>query len=52
MILLEPAGTGTRYTAIGMHSNEGDKEQHEKLGFSHGWNAALDQLVAHMKGQK
>lgn len=42
-------GSGTRYTAIAMHTNiEGDK-QHEEMGFLNGWGIALDQLVAFVK---
>lgn len=46
MILLEPEGAGTRYTAIAMHSDEAARKKHEDMGFHHGWSAALDQLVA------
>jgi uncharacterized protein YndB with AHSA1/START domain len=46
MILLEPAGSGTRYTAIAMHADEADRERHEEMGFHEGWSTALDQLVA------
>lgn len=46
MILLEPQGTGTRYTAIAMHADESGRKQHEDMGFHNGWSAALDQLVA------
>jgi uncharacterized protein YndB with AHSA1/START domain len=46
MILLEPEGTGTRYTAIAMHADRKKKQQHERMGFHDGWGKALDQLVA------
>ena len=49
VILLEPEGTGTRYTAIAMHADEATRKQHEEMGFHSGWSAALDQLVAHGK---
>jgi uncharacterized protein YndB with AHSA1/START domain len=49
VILLEPEGTGTRYTAIAMHADEATRKQHEDMGFHSGWSAALDQLVAHAK---
>ena len=49
MILLEPKGKGTKYTAIGLHKDPASKEKHEKMGFHGGWSTALDQLVAHMK---
>jgi uncharacterized protein YndB with AHSA1/START domain len=49
VILLEPEGSGTRYTAIAMHADEATRKQHEDMGFHSGWSAALDQLVAHGK---
>ena len=50
-ILIEPHGTGTKYTAIAYHKNEADRERHEKMGFHEGWGKALDQLVAHALGR-
>lgn len=44
VILLEPEGTGTRYTAIAMHSDPEGKVKHEEMGFLNGWGTALDQL--------
>lgn len=46
VIALEPHGTGTKYTATVMHSNEAGRARHEAMGFHLGWGAALDQLVA------
>jgi uncharacterized protein YndB with AHSA1/START domain len=46
VILLEPNGSGTRYTAIAMHADGADRERHEEMGFHEGWSTALDQLVA------
>jgi uncharacterized protein YndB with AHSA1/START domain len=48
-LLLEPAGTGTRYTAIAMHADEESRAKHEAMGFHLGWGKALDQLVGLMK---
>ncbi|WP_394828029.1 SRPBCC family protein [Pendulispora albinea] len=48
-ILLEPHGSGTKYTAIAMHSNEECRNKHEAMGFHDGWGTVLEQLVAHMK---
>lgn len=45
IITLEPAGTGTKYRAVAVHSSTELKAQHEKMGFHEGWGAALDQLV-------
>lgn len=46
IILLEPAGQGTKYTAIALHHDEASRQQHDEMGFSVGWGTALDQLVA------
>ena len=51
IILLEPEGSGTRYTAIAIHSQESFKQQHDEMGFTDGWSTALDQLVEYMKKQ-
>jgi len=48
MILLEPHGRGTRYTAIALHRTAAEKARHEEMGFHDGWGTALDQLVAHV----
>lgn len=45
MVLLEPEGSGTRYTAIAMHTDAAGKNKHEEMGFHDGWGKALDQLV-------
>lgn len=50
-LILEPAGTGTRYRAIVQHADAAGKEAHEKMGFQSGWNAALDQLLELMKSE-
>jgi uncharacterized protein YndB with AHSA1/START domain len=39
---------GTRYRAIVMHAQEDACKQHADMGFTDGWGAALDQLVALM----
>lgn len=49
IILLETIGTGTRYTAIGIHRDEAGRKQHEDMGFHNGWGTALNQLVAYAK---
>lgn len=51
MVLLTPEGAGTRYTAIARHRDEETRENHAKMGFEHGWSAALDQLVAMIKAE-
>jgi len=48
-ILLEPAGSGTKYTAIAMHGTEANRASHEEMGFHDGWGTVLTQLVEHMK---
>jgi uncharacterized protein YndB with AHSA1/START domain len=45
IVTLEDAGDGrTRYRAIAMHANEGDRETHAKMGFHEGWGTCADQL--------
>ena len=51
-LLLEPKGSGTRYTAIAIHGNEETRKQHEEMGFHDGWGTVVDQLVAHIKATK
>lgn len=48
-ILIEAAGSGTKYTAIAQHKDDGSRRKHEEMGFHDGWGAALDQLVAYVK---
>jgi uncharacterized protein YndB with AHSA1/START domain len=45
VILLEPHGAGTKYTAIAIHGDEEVAKKHAKMGFHDGWGKALDQLV-------
>lgn len=47
-VLIEPAGTRTKYTAVVMHADPEARAKHEAMGFFEGWGAACDQLVAHM----
>jgi uncharacterized protein YndB with AHSA1/START domain len=45
VILLEPHGAGTKYTAIAIHGDEETTKKHANMGFHDGWGKALDQLV-------
>jgi uncharacterized protein YndB with AHSA1/START domain len=47
-----PEGTGTRYRATALHKDEETMKKHEEMGFHEGWGAALDQLVAVIKGTR
>ena len=49
IIVLEPQGRGTKYTALAMHRDEEGRKRHEEMGFHEGWGKALDQLVAYTK---
>lgn len=49
IIALEPQGSGTKYTALAMHTDEEGRNRHEAMGFHEGWGKALDQLVAYAK---
>lgn len=46
VIVLEPHGAGTKYSALAMHAEAASRKKHEDMGFRDGWGAALDQLVA------
>jgi uncharacterized protein YndB with AHSA1/START domain len=48
-VALDPHGSGTRYTAHVMHSDEASRNKHEEMGFFDGWGTALEQLVAYVK---
>lgn len=50
IIQLEPHGAGTKYTATVIHRDAEGCAQHAAMGFHQGWGAALDQLVALIKG--
>jgi len=49
-VMMEPAGAGTRYTAIAQHADPDARRKHEEMGFADGWATALDQLVEYVKG--
>lgn len=48
-LLLEPKGSGTRYTAIAIHGNEETRNQHEKMGFHDGWGTVASQMAEYIK---
>lgn len=50
VIILEPHGSGTKYTAVAVHRDPESRVAHEQMGFHEGWGAALDQLVEVAKG--
>ena len=53
VVTIEPHGAGgTRYVAIALHRDEAARKSHEDMGFYTGWGAALDQLVALVKGTR
>jgi uncharacterized protein YndB with AHSA1/START domain len=42
---------GTRYRAQVVHADAAGRAQHAAMGFTEGWGAAFDQLVALMRGR-
>ena len=52
VIDFEPASEGARFRAEVRHLTEADKRTHEEMGFETGWNAALDQLIDLMIGER
>ena len=51
VILIEPQGAGTKYTALALHRDEKGQKMHAEMGFHDGWGTCLDQLVALMKSR-
>ncbi|MEQ9500881.1 MAG: SRPBCC family protein [Deltaproteobacteria bacterium] len=49
-LTFEPTETGTKYTAIAMHSDPEGCKKHEEMGFAEGWGTVLTQLVEYIKG--
>lgn len=49
MIILEPMGNKTKYTAIAKHKDEADRKKHEEMGFHQGWGICADQMEKLMK---
>jgi uncharacterized protein YndB with AHSA1/START domain len=49
IVVLEPHGNGTKYTALVLHSDEEARKKHEEMRFHEGWGKALEQLVAVVK---
>lgn len=44
VITMADEGSGTRYTARVMHTDDATRERHEQLGFFEGWNLCITQL--------
>lgn len=49
VLMLEPSGSGTRYTAIAIHRDEDGRKKHEEMGFHEGWGTVVDQMVEYVK---
>lgn len=50
VILMEPKGNGTAYTAIAIHRQPEHAKKHEEMGFHAGWGAAAQQMEELLKG--
>lgn len=50
VIELSDHADGTLYRATVLHADQAGRQQHAAMGFEAGWGAALDQLVAMVKG--
>jgi len=48
IVSFTPDGDGTRYRACVVHGTPEDCRKHADMGFTAGWNQALDQLIAFM----
>jgi uncharacterized protein YndB with AHSA1/START domain len=49
VILIEPNGEGSKYTAIAVHADEASRKTHEQMGFHQGWGIAFDQMIEYIK---
>jgi len=49
VLMLEPQGAGTKYTAFAIHRDPTGRSQHEAMGFHEGWGTVVDQLEAYAK---
>ena len=49
VITMEPAGSGTKYTARAIHKDESGAKTHAEMGFQEGWGTCFDQLVELVK---
>lgn len=45
MVQFRPHDGGTLYIATALHADPEARARHEEMGFHHGWNAALDQML-------
>jgi uncharacterized protein YndB with AHSA1/START domain len=52
VVIFEPHGKGTKYTAIAIHKDEDTRKKHEEMGFYGGWSTALDQLLAYVSSKE
>jgi uncharacterized protein YndB with AHSA1/START domain len=52
IVMMETAGTGTRYVFTALHRDEADFEKNKESGWQQGTEIALDQLVVHVKSMK
>lgn len=50
IVLMDPDGDGTRYSARVLHKDEADRIRHEQMGFADGWGQCLDQLAELVEG--
>ena len=48
-VILTPAGSGTRYTALAIHGNAETRDSHEKMGFHDGWGTVATQMVDYIR---
>jgi uncharacterized protein YndB with AHSA1/START domain len=49
MLLLEPHGTGCKYTAYAIHKDSEGRDKHAQMGFHEGWGTVVDQMVEEIK---
>lgn len=50
-VMFDPVPEGTRYRVVLRHCTPEARAQHDEMGFTSGWGAALDQLVELMQSR-
>lgn len=51
-LTLEAYKGGTKYTAVAKHADPTARQQHDEMGFEHGWGTVVEQLVEYIKAGK
>lgn len=48
IVMMEPHGSGTKYTARAVHGSLDTRKKHEEMGFHDGWGTVFEQMLEHL----